>query len=77
MKKEKKKFMEQNGDYIDYLKDKFKILDHVIVSCKYESISFIYEKLYKNINDPIISPLEYYREIVPKQPSRCGRCIIL
>ena len=73
----KKKFMEQNRDYIDYLKDKFKILDHVIISCKYEPISFIYEKLYKNINDPIISPLEYCREIVPKQPSHCGRCIIL
>ena len=69
-------FMEKNKDYIDYLKDKYNLLDHFIITCKYEPITFIYEKLYKNINNPVISPFELYREIVPNQPSRCGRCII-
>lgn len=74
---EKKRiFIESNENYINYLKEKYELLDHFIISCKTEPIEFIYEKLYKNIDNPVISPFEYHREIPSTSTSRCGRCII-
>lgn len=68
----KEHFINNHKDFIDQLVVKYKLLDHYIISSKYENIDFIYDKLYKNIENPIKIQQELYKK--KEQTSELCKC---
>ena len=68
----KNNFIEKNKAFIEYLISQYNLLDHVVISSKLENINFIYDKLYKSIENPIKIQQELYRK--KNQSSELCKC---